>query len=63
MTKPRCLACLALLLLALAACSQEELTGTASRTLRNVCAGASNCTVYGEDGQAQKGLDPWDTKR
>lgn len=63
MTCPRSPACLALLLLALAACSQENLTGTASRTLRNVCAGTPNCTVYGEDGQAEKGLDAWDTKR
>jgi outer membrane biogenesis lipoprotein LolB len=54
----------ALALLLLAACSWDEVRGTASRTVRNVCANAPNCTVYEEGEPAQKGgLDPWDTKR
>lgn len=63
MTALRALTALALMLSATAACSREELTGTASRTVRNVCATAPSCTVYGEDGAAETGLNPWDTKR
>lgn len=57
------IACASALLL-LGACSWNEIRGTASRTVRNVCANAPNCTVY-EDGEAVKkgGLDPWDTQR
>lgn len=53
----------ALLATALAGCSKVELIGSASRTVRNVCANAPNCTVYDADGQADRGLDPWDTRR
>lgn len=51
-------------LLLLAACSWDEVKGTASRTARNVCANAPNCTVY-EEGEAvpKDKLDPWETKR
>jgi hypothetical protein len=63
MTALRALTAIALLLSATVACSREELTGTASRTVRNVCANAPNCTVYGEDGAAQSGINPWDTRR
>ena len=56
-------ACLAALLL-LSACSWDEIRGTASRTARNACANAPNCTVY-EGGEAvgKDTLDPWDTRR
>jgi hypothetical protein len=53
----------AVLLLTLSACSYDELIGTASRTLRNVCAQAPNCTTYDENGERNKELDPFDTKR
>ena len=54
----------ALVLLLPAACSWNEVIGTASRTVRNVCANAPNCTVYEEGEPGQKGgLDPWDSKR
>ena len=54
----------ALALLLLAACSWDEVVGTASRTVRNVCANAPNCTVYKEGEPVSKGdLDPWDTGR
>lgn len=65
MTCPRpALAALAVLFLLPGACSWDEVRGTASRTVRNVCANAPNCTVY-EDGEAIKkdSLDPWDTRR
>jgi hypothetical protein len=52
-----------LLLLPLPGCSYDELVGTASRTLRNVCAQAPNCTAYDENGEKNKALDPWDTRR
>lgn len=54
---------LALFLLPLPGCSYDELVGTASRTLRNVCAQASNCTTYDENGEKNKELEPWDTRR
>lgn len=53
----------AVLLLPLPGCSYDDLVGTASRTLRNVCAQAPNCTTYDENGEKNKELDPWDTKR
>ena len=47
-----------------AACSGIDWLGTASRTVRNVCANAENCTVYEEGEAAPKDtLGPWDTKR
>ena len=53
----------ALLLLPLPGCSYDEVVGTASRALRNICAHAPNCTTYDEDGEKNKELEPWDTKR
>jgi hypothetical protein len=51
-------------LLLLGACSWNEVVGTASRTVRNICANAPSCTVYEEGEPVKKdGLDPWDTKR
>lgn len=57
-------ACTAAFLLLPGACSWDEVRGTASRTVRNVCANAPTCTVY-ENGEAIKKdrLDPWDTRR
>jgi len=52
-----------LLLLPLPGCSYDEVVGTASRTLRNICARAPNCTTYDEDGEKNKELDPWDRQR
>ena len=67
MTRPRfALVAAALLLplpLILSACSYDEVIGTASRTLRNVCAQAPNCTTYDETGEKNKELDPFDTQR
>ena len=51
-------------LLRLAACSWDEVAGTASRTVRNACANARNCTVYEEGEPVKKDhLDPWDARR
>lgn len=63
MARRSALAALALLML-VGACSWEIVRGTASRTVRNVCANAPDCTVY-QDGEAVKEdtLEPWDTKR
>ena len=51
------------LLLALPGCSADELIGAASRTVRNICVNAPNCTAYNEDGEPIRESDPWDTKR
>jgi hypothetical protein len=62
MSRPAAALILAALLLA--GCSWDEILGTASRTARNVCAEASNCTVYDDGEPVKRGtLDPWDTKR
>jgi hypothetical protein len=53
---------LAATVLLLGGCSADEVIGTASRTVRNICANAPNCTVYDEAGEPDKDPGPWDTK-
>jgi hypothetical protein len=55
---------LMLVALPLASCGWDDILGTASRTARNVCAEAPNCTVYDKGEPVSKDtLYPWDTKR